>query len=91
MQGKIFGIGDPNSTSGYLLPSIETPQASGLTIGSGDYFGKVKFTGGIGQTIVAVNNGDLDGGVTWAGGLGDWEDGFNLDACAARLMRVSST
>ncbi|MEX0310876.1 MAG: phosphate/phosphite/phosphonate ABC transporter substrate-binding protein, partial [Tateyamaria sp.] len=26
MEGKVFGFGDPNSTSGYLIPSIEIPQ-----------------------------------------------------------------
>ncbi|WP_170604505.1 phosphonate ABC transporter substrate-binding protein [Ruegeria arenilitoris] len=80
MKGKTFGFGDPNSTSGYLIPSIEIPQATGATMDSGDYFGEVKFTGGHEQTIVAVNNGDVDGGVTWADGLGDWEDGFNSGA-----------
>ncbi|WP_171100658.1 phosphonate ABC transporter substrate-binding protein [Ruegeria sp. HKCCD7255] len=80
MQGKTFGFGDPNSTSGYLIPSIEIPQATGATMDSGDYFGEVKFTGGHEQTIVAVNNGDVDGGVTWADGLGNWEDGFNSGA-----------
>ena len=25
MKGKVFGFGDPNSTSGYLIPSIEIP------------------------------------------------------------------
>ncbi len=80
MKGKTFGFGDPNSTSGYLIPSIEIPAATGATMESGDYFGEVKFTGGHEQTIVAVNNGDVDGGVTWADGLGDWEDGFNSGA-----------
>ncbi|WP_298849650.1 phosphonate ABC transporter substrate-binding protein [uncultured Ruegeria sp.] len=80
MKDKAFGFGDPNSTSGYLIPSIEIPQATGATMDSGDYFGEVKFTGGHEQTIVAVNNGDVDGGVTWADGLGDWEDGFNSGA-----------
>jgi len=80
MKGKTFGFGDPNSTSGYLIPSIEIPQATGATMESGDYFGEVKFTGGHEQTIVAVNNGDVDGGVTWADGLGDWEDGYNSGA-----------
>ena len=80
MKGKVFGFGDPNSTSGYLIPSIEIPQATGATMDSGDYFGEVKFTGGHEQTIVAVNNGDVDGGVTWADGLGDWEDGYNAGA-----------
>ncbi|MFY0309030.1 phosphonate ABC transporter substrate-binding protein [Leisingera sp. D0M16] len=80
MKGKTFGFGDPNSTSGYLIPSIEIPQATGATMDSGDYFGEVKFTGGHEQTIVAVANGDVDGGVTWADGLGEWEDGYQSGA-----------
>lgn len=80
MKDKTFGFGDPNSTSGYLIPSIEIPTLTGATMDSGDYFGEVKFTGGHEQTIVAVNNGDVNGGVTWADGQGNWEDGFNSGA-----------
>ncbi len=80
LKGKRFGFGDPNSTSGYLIPSVEIPQATGASMESGDYFGEVKFTGGHEQTIVAVNNGDIDGGVTWADGQGNWEDGYNSGA-----------
>jgi phosphonate transport system substrate-binding protein len=80
MQDKAFGFGDPNSTSGYLIPSIEIPAEIDSTMQSGDYFGEVKFTGGHEQTIVAVNNGDVDAGVTWADGLGNWEDGYNSGA-----------
>jgi len=80
MKGKVFGFGDPNSTSGFLIPSIEIPVAINATMTSGDYFGEVKFTGGHEQTIVAVANGDVDGGVTWADGLGEWEDGYNSGA-----------
>ena len=81
MEGKVFGFGDPNSTSGYLIPSIEIPQyKDGVTMESGEYFAEVKFTGGHEQTIVAVNNGDIDGGVTWADGQGNWEDGYNSGA-----------
>lgn len=80
VKGKVFGFGDPNSTSGYLIPSIEIPQLTGATMESGDFFGEVKFTGGHEQTIVAVNNGDIDGGVTWADGQGNWEDGYNSGA-----------
>jgi phosphonate transport system substrate-binding protein len=79
MKGKVFGFGDPNSTSGYLIPSIEIPQA-GYSMKSGEYFKEVKFTGGHEQTIVAVFNGDIDAGVTWADGLGNWNDGFNSGA-----------
>jgi phosphonate transport system substrate-binding protein len=80
LKGKKFGFGDPNSTSGYLIPSIEIPQATGATMESGDYFGEVVFTGGHEQTIVAVKNGDVDGGVTWADGQGEWVDGYNSGA-----------
>jgi phosphonate transport system substrate-binding protein len=80
MEGKVFGFGDPNSTSGYLIPSIEIPQATDASMEPGDYFGDVVFTGGHEQTIVAVANGDIDAGVTWADGLGAWEDGYNSGA-----------
>ncbi|APO88365.1 phosphonate ABC transporter substrate-binding protein [Marivivens sp. JLT3646] len=80
VQGKVFGFGDPNSTSGFLIPSVEIPQATGHSMESGDYFGEVRFTGGHEQTIVAVNNGDIDAGVTWADGQGNWEDGYNSGA-----------
>jgi phosphonate transport system substrate-binding protein len=80
VQGKKFGFGDPNSTSGYLIPSVEIPAETGGTMESGDYFGEVVFTGGHEQTIVAVANGDIDAGVTWADGQGEWEDGYNSGA-----------
>ncbi|MAW85074.1 MAG: phosphonate ABC transporter substrate-binding protein [Phyllobacteriaceae bacterium] len=80
VKGKKFGFGDPNSTSGYLIPSIEIPRETGATMESGAYFGEVVFTGGHEQTIVAVKNGDIDAGVTWADGQGNWEDGYNSGA-----------
>lgn len=79
MKSKVFGFGDPNSTSGYLIPSIEIP-AKGYDMDPGKYFKDVIFTGGHEQTIVAVSNGDIDAGVSWADGLGAWEDGFNSGA-----------
>src|SRR5690606_24205585 len=39
MKGKKFGFGDPNSTSGYLIPSIEIPQQTGSSMENGTYFG----------------------------------------------------
>lgn len=80
LEGREFGFGDPNSTSGYLIPSIEIPGAYGVTMEPGDFFGDVVFTGGHEQTIVAVANGDIDAGVTWADGLGEWSEGYNSGA-----------
>ena len=79
MEGRVFGFGDPNSTSGYLIPSVEIPNA-GFSMEPGEHFSDVVFTGGHEQTIVAVYNGDIDGGVTWADGQGEWEDGYNSGA-----------
>lgn len=79
MAGKVFAFGDPNSTSGYLIPLVEIP-AAGYSMEPGEYFSDVVFTGGHEQTIVAVANGDVTAGVTWADGLGNWEDGYNSGA-----------
>ncbi|MCV2876432.1 phosphonate ABC transporter substrate-binding protein [Rhodobacteraceae bacterium XHP0102] len=79
LEGKTFGFGDPNSTSGFLIPSVEIPQL-GYSMEPGAFFGDVVFTGGHEQTIIAVNNGDIAAGVTWADGLGEWEDGYNSGA-----------
>lgn len=78
MKGKVFGFGDPNSGSGYLIPRIEMVEELGMELE--DYYGEVKFTGGHEQSIVAVANGDVDASVTWADGIGDWQDGYNSGA-----------
>ena len=50
MEGKVFGFGDPNSTSGYLIPSIEIPQyKDGVTMESGEYFGEVDLEARLGE------------------------------------------
>lgn len=79
MKGKSFGFGDPNSTSGYLIPNVEL-TGEGYSMEPGKYFSDIKFTGGHEQTIVAVANGDIDAGVTWADAQGAWEDGYNIGA-----------
>jgi phosphonate transport system substrate-binding protein len=79
MKDKVFAFGDPNSTSGFLIPSVEIP-AAGFSMNKGEYFGDITFSGGHEQTIVGVFNGDYDAGVTWADGLGAWEDGYNSGA-----------
>jgi phosphonate transport system substrate-binding protein len=76
-KGKIFAFGEPNSTSGYLVPGAELTATYGPL---DQYFGEVKFSGGHEQTIVGVANGDFAAGVSWADGLGNWEDGYNSGA-----------
>jgi phosphonate transport system substrate-binding protein len=72
-KGKKFAFGEPNSTSGYLVPAAEMIEAYGPL---DKFFSEVKFSGGHEQTIVGVNNGDFDAGVSWADGIGNWEDGY---------------
>ncbi len=79
MEGKVFAFGDPNSTSGFLIPSVEIPQA-GYSMEPGEYFADIVFSGGHEQTIVGVYNGDYDAGVSWADGQGEWEQGYNNGA-----------
>ncbi|MDO5648304.1 phosphonate ABC transporter substrate-binding protein [Paracoccus sp. (in: a-proteobacteria)] len=79
MKGKSFAFADPNSTSGYLIPNVELPEA-GYSMTEGEYFSKIGFSGGHEQTIIAVLNGDYDAGVVWADGQGEWEDGYNSGA-----------
>jgi phosphonate transport system substrate-binding protein len=78
-KGKRFALGDPNSTSGYLIPKYELEKA-GYSMEPGVYFSEVVNSGGHEQSIVGVYNKDFDVSVTWADGLGAWEDGYNSGA-----------
>jgi len=73
-KGKKFAFGEPNSTSGYLVPAAQLLAELGMPLEQ--YFGEVVFSGGHEQTIVGVSNGDFAAGVSWADGLGNWEDGY---------------
>lgn len=73
-KAKVFAFGEPNSTSGYLVPGAELIAKYGPLE---DYFKEVKFSGGHEQTIIGVAKGDFDAGVSWADGVGNWEDGYS--------------
>ncbi len=74
MKGKRLGFADPNSTSGFLVPSVAF-ENMGIDVDS--YFASATFSGGHEQNVLAVLNGDVDGGVTWTSGVGDWDDGYS--------------
>ena len=74
MKGKHLGFADPNSTSGYLIPSVSLPE-QGYDIEK--FFGQTSFSGGHEQNVLAILNGDVDGGVTFTSGVGEWEDGYS--------------
>ncbi|MEM0977860.1 MAG: phosphonate ABC transporter substrate-binding protein [Pseudomonadota bacterium] len=73
LADKHLGFADPNSTSGYLIPSIELPE-QGYDIDS--YFSETSFNGGHENNVLAVLNGDIDAGVTWVSGVGEWSEGY---------------
>ena len=73
MKGKNLGFADPNSTSGYLIPSIElVDQVGDLD----NFFASAEFQGGHENGVLAVLNGDVDAAVTWVSGVGAWEEGY---------------
>jgi phosphonate transport system substrate-binding protein len=62
MKGKVFAFGDPNSTSGYLIPNGRDPRRpSARRWNRATTSARCVSSGGHEQTIVAVANGDVDG------------------------------
>jgi phosphonate transport system substrate-binding protein len=70
MKGHSLAWADPNSTSGYLIPSA-TLKAKGIDLKDGGYFSKTGFSGGHEQGVVAVLNRQYDAAVTWTSGQGE--------------------
>jgi phosphonate transport system substrate-binding protein len=75
MKGHSLAWADPNSTSGYLLPSA-TLKTKGIKLDDGAYFSKTGFSGGHEQGVVAVLNGQYDAAVTWTSGQGEISEGY---------------
>jgi phosphonate transport system substrate-binding protein len=75
MKGHSLAFTDPNSASGYLIPSV-TLRAKGIDLTDGKYFSRVGFSGGHEQGVVAVLNRQYDACVVWASGQGDQSAGF---------------
>lgn len=75
MEGRTLAFADPNSTSGYLVPSFELAEQLGGPLEG--YFGETGFGGGHEQAVVAVLQGQYDAGVTWTSGVGDINQGYS--------------
>ncbi|MEO1277401.1 MAG: phosphate/phosphite/phosphonate ABC transporter substrate-binding protein [Planctomycetota bacterium] len=56
-RGQTFGFVTPNSTSGFLVPSIGIIELTGMRPEA--YFGEIRYTGSHGSAIRAVLAGDL--------------------------------
>ena len=57
-KGKGFGFTTPNSTSGFLVPSIGIIEETGMS--ADEYFGEVSYTGTHGNAVRAVLARDLE-------------------------------
>ncbi|MGD0110049.1 MAG: phosphonate ABC transporter substrate-binding protein [Rhodopila sp.] len=88
MKGHSLAWADPNSTSGYLIPSA-TLKTKGIKLEDGAYFSRTGFSGGHEQGVVAVLNKQYDAAVTWTSGQGDESEGYtrgNLRSMVDRKM-----
>lgn len=88
MKGHSLAWADPNSTSGYLIPSA-TLKSRAIDLADGKYFSRVGFAGGHEQAVVAMLNKQYDACVTWTSGQGDKAEGYsrgNLRSMADRGM-----
>ncbi|NEQ51180.1 MAG: phosphate/phosphite/phosphonate ABC transporter substrate-binding protein [Leptolyngbya sp. SIO3F4] len=70
-EGKRFGFVTPNSTSGYLVPSIGIIEATGKP--AEEYFSEVRFTGSHSTAVRAALTGDVDVAATNTLDLGAME------------------
>jgi len=89
LKGKSFGMADPDSTSGFLMPNQAFKKEFGGTVDDkyNNTFSSVTFSGGHEQDILGVLNGQFDGAVTWTSLIGDRETGYTSGAFG-RLIRM---
>lgn len=89
LKGKSFGVADPDSTSGFLIPNYAFQKQFGGNIDNkyNNFFSSVTFSGGHEQDILGVLNGQFDGAVTWTSMVGDYNSGYTSGAFT-RLIRM---
>jgi phosphonate transport system substrate-binding protein len=75
IKGKKLGFADPDSTSGYLIPTVTLPEALG-GVPVKEYVASTGFGGGHENLVLEVLKGTFDAGTTWASGVGDFKDGY---------------
>lgn len=76
MRGRSLAWADPNSASGYLIPRFEL-RREGIGVEPGQFFGRIGFSGGHEQGVVAVLQRQYDGAMTWGSGVGDPAAGYS--------------
>lgn len=91
LKGKSFGMADPDSTSGFLIPNESFKKEFGGTVDDkyNGHFSSVTFSGGHEQDVLGVLNGQFDGAVTWASMIGDYNTGYTSGAFT-RMIRAGN-
>ena len=74
MKGKKLGFADPDSTSGYLVPTVTLPEAFGMPVK--EFVAETGFGGGHENLVLEVVKGTFDAGTTWGSGVGEFKDGY---------------
>lgn len=89
LRGKSFGMADPDSTSGFLIPNQSFKKDFGGSVDDkyNGHFSSVTFSGGHEQDVLGVLNGQFDGAVTWASMIGDYNTGYTSGAFT-RMIRA---
>lgn len=89
LKGQSFGMADPDSTSGYLMPNQAFIKQFGGNIDNkyNNTFSSVTFSGGHEQDILGVLNNQFAGAVTWTSMVGDYNQGYSVGAFN-RLIRM---
>ncbi|ACM35180.1 MULTISPECIES: phosphonate ABC transporter substrate-binding protein [Rhizobium/Agrobacterium group] len=75
IKGKKLGFADPDSTSGYLIPTVTLPDALGGKPVK-EYVGSTGFGGGHENLVLEVLKGTFDAGTTFGSGVGNFKDGY---------------
>ena len=73
-KGKKLGFADPDSTSGYLIPSVALPPVLGMPID--EFYSETGFGGGHENLVLGVLDGTWDVGTTFGSGQGDFSEGY---------------
>lgn len=89
LKGKSFGMADPDSTSGFLIPNQSFKKEFGGSVDDkyNGFFSSVTFSGGHEQDVLGVLNGQFEGAVTWASMIGDYNTGYTSGAFT-RMIRA---
>ena len=74
IKGKKLGFADPDSTSGYLIPTVTLPEAVGGPVK--EFVAETGFGGGHENLVLEVLKGTFDAGTTFGSGVGEFKDGY---------------